>query len=77
MMYGSQIELGIATIRRLWSVVEAADPTIIGSLDDHQLTQELLTRLDQESDLGPETAQACASYISARMTLIRDLAQAI
>ncbi|MEM8604055.1 MAG: hypothetical protein AAGF24_09495 [Cyanobacteria bacterium P01_H01_bin.121] len=76
-MYGSQIELGIATIRRLWSVVEAADPTVIGSLDDHQLTQELLTRLDRESDLGPEATQACASYIAARTALIRDLAQAV
>jgi hypothetical protein len=75
-MYGSQLEIGVSVIRRLWSVVEAADPVRLGTLDDHQLTQELLACLERESGLAPEDTRACASYIASRTALIRDLAQA-
>jgi hypothetical protein len=62
------------TLRRLWSVIEETQTPIILSLNDSDLTQHLLHRIQNQCCLSWEEQQAVHCYLGDRLALIRDMA---
>ncbi|MEB3882317.1 hypothetical protein [Lyngbya sp. CCY1209] len=65
-----------AMLRQLWSLVETTQPSQLVSLDDDSLVQCLLKRLKTESSINGQEVDLLNDYISSRLSLIRDLAEA-
>jgi hypothetical protein len=63
-------------LRQLWSLVETTQPSQLVSLDDDSLVQCLLKRLKTESSINGQEVDLLNDYISSRLSLIRDLAEA-
>ncbi|MGC9528547.1 MAG: hypothetical protein ACP5D7_23695 [Limnospira sp.] len=63
-------------LRQLWSLVETTQPSQLVSLDDDSLVQCLLRRLKTESSINGQEVDLLNDYISSRLSLIRDLAEA-
>lgn len=62
-------------LRQLWSLVETTQASLIVSLDDADLVQCLLKRLQAESNINCLDRDVVNDYISSRLSLIRDLAE--
>ncbi len=65
-----------AMLRKLWSLVEATQASLLINLDDADLAQLLLKRLQIESHINSKEKDLLTDYIQARSALIRDLAEA-
>lgn len=65
-----------AMLRKLWSLVEATQATLLINLDDADLAQLLLKRLQMESQINSKEKDLLTNYIQERSALIRDLAEA-
>ncbi len=65
-----------AMLRKLWSLVEATQASLLVNLDDADLAQLLLKRLQTESNINSKEKDLLTDYIQARLSLIRDLAEA-
>lgn len=63
-------------LRKLWSLVEATQASLLVNLDDADLAQLLLKRLQTESNINCQEKDLLNAYIQARLSLIRDLAEA-
>ncbi|MGB3533349.1 MAG: hypothetical protein WBA13_07510 [Microcoleaceae cyanobacterium] len=63
-------------LKKLWSSVEATSASLLVNLDDADLAQLLLRRLQTESNINSTEADLLTDYIQARLSLIRDLAEA-
>jgi hypothetical protein len=63
-------------LRKLWSLVEATQASLLVNLDDADLAQLLLKRLQTESNINCQEKDLLTAYIQARLSLIRDLAEA-
>ncbi len=63
------------TLRQLWSVIEETQTNILLEFSDAELVQQLLRRLETHKLLSSEEASSVSDYISARLPLIRDVAQ--
>ncbi|MGB3403730.1 MAG: hypothetical protein WBA77_13660 [Microcoleaceae cyanobacterium] len=63
-------------LRKLWSLVEATQASLLINLDDADLAQLLLKRLQIESNINSLEKDLLTDYIQARSSLIRDLAEA-
>lgn len=61
-------------LRQLWSIVENTQAETILTLDDADLVQLLLGQLEQRILLIPQEYNKASSYLSRRISLIRDLA---
>ncbi|KKD36543.1 MAG: hypothetical protein WAN66_23300 [Limnoraphis robusta] len=62
-------------LRQLWSLVETTQASLIVSLDDADLVQCLLKRLQTESNVNCLDRDLVNDYINSRLSLIRDLAE--
>lgn len=65
-----------AMLRKLWSLVEATQASLLINLDDADLAQLLLKRLQMESQINSKEKDLLTNYIQQRSALIRDLAEA-
>lgn len=65
-----------AMLRKLWSLVEATQASLLVNLDDADLAQWLLKRLQTESNINCKEKDLLTEYIQTRLSLIRDLAEA-
>ncbi|GBF79751.1 hypothetical protein [Aphanothece sacrum] len=63
------------TLRQLWSTIEQTQAHLLLSLDQSELIDDLLCRLQRYKPLSPEECQGLAIYIEQRTTLIRELAE--
>lgn len=63
------------TLRQLWSTIEQTQTHLLLGLNQSDLTDNLLSRLQRYKPLSPEEYQGLAIYIEQRMTLIRELAE--
>nr|WP_238361120.1 hypothetical protein [Iningainema tapete] len=64
------------TLRHFWSVVEETQTSTLLKVNDADLVQQLLKQLQNRSVYTREEMSTISDYISARIPLIRDLAQA-
>lgn len=62
-------------LRQLWSLIEQTQASLLLSLDDSSLVHWLMKALGAERSFDRQEADILRSYISSRLTLIRDLAQ--
>ncbi|WP_040484395.1 hypothetical protein [Lyngbya aestuarii] len=62
-------------LRQLWSLVETTQASLIVSLDDADLVQWLLKRLQTESTINCSDQDVVNDYLNSRLALIRDLAE--
>ncbi|EAW35757.1 hypothetical protein [Lyngbya sp. PCC 8106] len=62
-------------LRQLWSLVETTQASLIVSLDDADLVQWLLKRLQTESTINYSDQDVVNDYLNSRLALIRDLAE--
>ncbi|MEB3280344.1 MAG: hypothetical protein VKK42_15635 [Lyngbya sp.] len=62
-------------LRQLWSLVETTQASLIVSLDDADLVQWLIKRLQTESTINYSDRDVVNDYLNSRLTLIRDLAE--
>lgn len=62
-------------LRQLWSLVETTQASLIVSLDDADLVQWLLKRLQTESTINCSDRDVVNDYLNSRLALIRDLAE--
>ncbi len=65
-----------STLHQLWLLVEETQTNQLLRLNDNDLVQQLLTRLDDRKPLTREETKAVSAYLQARTPLIRDLAVA-
>ncbi len=63
-------------LRKLWSLVETTQASLLVDLDDACLAQWLLKRLQMESTINGRDKDVLREYIHSRSSLIRDLAEA-
>jgi len=63
-------------LRKLWSLVEATQASLLVNLDDADLAQLLLKRLQTESNINCTEKDLLHEYIQTRLSLIRDVAEA-
>lgn len=61
-------------LRQLWSIVESTQAETLLTLDDADLVQLLLGKLEQTTLLIPQEYNKASSYLSCKTPLIRDLA---
>ena len=62
-------------LRQFWSLIEATQSHLLLQLDDSSLVDWLLDRLIYEQSLNYQQTDLFRNYISAKISLIRDLAQ--
>lgn len=65
-----------STLRQIWLVIEETQTNILLGFNDAELIQQLLRQLENKMLLSSENNSAISAYISSRVPLIRDLAQA-
>ena len=65
-----------STLRQIWLVIEETQTNILLGFNDAELIQQLLRQLENKKLLSSEETSAISAYISSRVPLIRDLAQA-
>lgn len=65
-----------STLRQIWLVIEETQTNILLGFNDAELIQQLLRELENKMLLSSENNSAISAYISSRVPLIRDLAQA-
>lgn len=63
-----------STLRQVWSLIEDTQTNILLEVNDAELIQQLLRRLENQKLLSSEEMQVIRAYISSRLPLIRDLA---
>ena len=63
-------------IRKLWSLVETTQASTLVTLDDASLVQCLLKQVKTEAGINGKEADLLNDYISSRLSLIRDMAEA-
>ena len=63
-------------IRKLWSLVETTQASTLVALDDASLVQCLLKQVKTEAGINGKEADLLNDYISSRLSLIRDMAEA-
>lgn len=63
-----------STLRQLWSLIEDTQTNILLEVNDAELVQQLLRRLENQKLLSSEEMKVIRAYISSRLPLIRDLA---
>jgi len=63
-----------STLHQLWLLVEETHTNQLLRLNDSDLIQQLLARLDDRKPLTREEVRAVRSYLQDRTPLIRDLA---
>ncbi|MEA5532464.1 hypothetical protein [Crocosphaera sp. XPORK-15E] len=64
-------------IRQLWSIVEESSDKTVMSLDDSDLVNQLLGKLNARQNLSPEDWYVMSDYLSARTLLIREIAESL
>ncbi|MGD2180545.1 hypothetical protein [Lusitaniella coriacea] len=62
-------------LRQLWSLVEAIQAPLLVKLDERELVDCLMARLEAEQCLDSGESDSVRVYIHSRIQLIRDLAQ--
>ncbi len=62
-------------LRQLWSAIEAIQANVLLSLDDASLVRLAIERVAQERPLNGDETNRLQEYLSAKTSLIRDLAQ--
>lgn len=62
-------------LRQLWSAIEAIQANVLLSLDDASLVRLAIERVSQERPLNGDETNRLQEYLSAKTSLIRDLAQ--
>ncbi len=65
-----------STLRFLWSVIEQTQTHTLVELNDTDLVKQLLKQLEANKALSTEETSTIRTYLDARTTLIRDLAEA-
>ncbi len=63
-------------LRQLWSTVEQTQTSTLLGLNDTDLVKQLLGQMNNQKDLNSEETNTLSAYISSKISLIRDLAQA-
>ncbi|MGV0027798.1 hypothetical protein [Phormidesmis priestleyi] len=62
-------------IRRLWTLIESTQTTILLQFEDSALVQLLLNRFVDQQQIDGQAAIHLNSYIQQRLPLIRDTAE--
>ncbi|MBD3881148.1 hypothetical protein IFO70_05215 [Phormidium tenue FACHB-886] len=65
-----------ATLRLLWSIVEATQAADLLTIGDRELIEQLLNQLHRRKVLSSEEAGKVTGYLQPKLSLIRDLAEA-
>ena len=63
-------------LRQLWSIIEQTQAQTLLSLNHADLIQCLLGKLQQRKQLSHDDLYHLSNYISLRISLIRDVAEA-
>ena len=61
-------------IRKIWGIVETDNPYKIINSSDRELTQSIISQVEEVSPLSSEDVNILNRYVTARTLLIRDLA---
>ncbi|MEA5509807.1 hypothetical protein VB715_08525 [Crocosphaera sp. UHCC 0190] len=67
--------MNAAIIRQLWSIVEESSDKTVMSLNDSDLVNQLLHKLQARQYLSAEDWYVMSAYLSSRTLLIREIAQ--
>jgi hypothetical protein len=65
-----------SVLRLLWKVVSEVNYQELLSLPDRELSQVLMQKINNQVVLDPEEAQKLDAYVSSKLLLIRDIADA-
>jgi hypothetical protein len=65
-----------SVLRLLWKVVSEVNYQELLSLPDQELSQVLMQKVGNQVVLDPEETQKLDAYVSSKMLLIRDIADA-
>lgn len=65
-----------AMLRQFWAVVETTQSQILLNLDERELSNLLLGKLDRRLPLSGEDEKVLTTYINSKASLIKDLAEA-
>ncbi len=57
------MNLEIAIIRMMWTLVDKSNPSVLLQLSDHELNQRLVNQIDRVCTLTPEVSQTLSQYI--------------
>jgi hypothetical protein len=66
-----------SVLRLLWKVVSEVNYQELLSLPDQELSQVLMQKVGNQVVLDPEETQKLDAYVSSKMLLIRDIADAV
>ena len=62
-------------LRQIWSIVEKTQAAMLLRLSDTDLTQALLTQIEDQCPLSREESKIASAYLRSKTLLIRDLAE--
>jgi hypothetical protein len=65
-----------SVLRLLWKVVSEVNYQELLSLPDRELSQVLMQKVSNQVALDPEEAKKLDAYVSSKLLLIRDIADA-
>jgi len=63
-----------ARLKQLWSIVSNTQSSVLLSLNDRDLNDFLLKKLELRDPLSSEENEIMNTYINSKISLIRDLA---
>ena len=64
-----------ALLRRLWSIVEVAPPSILIRQSDTDLVNWIIQQIQQERYLDTQESESLYAYLRERIPLIRDISE--
>ena len=63
-------------LRRVWTIIENTQASVLLELSDRDLIKQLLSQLSIQQSLSQEESHLLNVYLHRKMPLIRDLAEA-
>lgn len=70
----SESKMTTARLKQLWSIVSNTQSSVLLSLNDRDLNDFLLKKLELRDPLSSEENEIMNTYINSKISLIRDLA---
>lgn len=69
------ITVNTSIMRQLWSIIEESSEKTLISLNDSDLVNQLLKKLNAQQNLSSEDCCLISAYLRSRTPLIREMAE--
>ena len=74
--YLGEIKMSPLLLRRVWTVIENTQASVLLELSDRDLIKQLLSQLSIQQSLSKEESRLIDLYLHRKIPLIRDVADA-